>query len=55
MIAAMKEAIAAQSTDEAWRIVRPPLTELQAGQRLALAQSLDALGFVMPDARLLAA
>ncbi len=55
MIAAMKEAIAAQSTDEAWRIVRPPLAELQPGQRLALAQSLDALGFVMPDAQLLAA
>ncbi|EHP39947.1 dihydrodipicolinate synthetase [Cupriavidus basilensis OR16] len=55
MIAAMKEAIAAQSTDGAWRIVRPPLTELQAGQREALAQSLDAIGFVMPEAQLLAA
>lgn len=37
------------------RIVRPPLTELQAGQREALAQSLDPLGFVMPGAQLLAA
>ena len=55
MIAAMKEAIAAQSTDGAWRIVRPPLTELQAGQREALAQSQDAIGFVMPEAQLLAA
>lgn len=55
MIAAMKEAIAVQSTDDTWRTVRPPLTELQQGQRNALAQALDALDFVMPDARLLAA
>ncbi|BDB29590.1 dihydrodipicolinate synthase family protein [Cupriavidus sp. TA19] len=55
MIAAMKEAIAMQSADHAWRTVRPPLTELDQPQRLALTQALDCLGFVMPDAHLLAA
>ncbi|MFJ4291033.1 dihydrodipicolinate synthase family protein [Cupriavidus sp. NPDC089707] len=55
LIAAMKEAIAVQSADHAWRNVRPPLTELAQPQRVALMQALDGLGFVMPDAHLLAA
>ncbi|MCA7085772.1 dihydrodipicolinate synthase family protein [Cupriavidus cauae] len=55
MIAAMKEAIAVQSADGGWRTVRPPLTELQEGQRALLGQALDALGFAMPGAERLAA
>lgn len=55
MIAAMKEAIAVQSADGGWRTVRPPLTELQQGQRVLLGRALDALGFAMPGAERLAA
>lgn len=54
MIAAMKEAIAVQSADGGWRTVRPPLTELQQGQRALLGRALDALGFAMPGAERLA-
>ncbi|MET0983253.1 MAG: dihydrodipicolinate synthase family protein [Telluria sp.] len=48
MIPAMKAAIAAKTGDEAWRVVRPPLVELDAEQRRKLETGLDGLGFTMP-------
>lgn len=54
MIAAMKAAIAWQSGDSAWSVLRPPLVELDAAQRGQLQAELQACGFVMPDAAALA-
>ncbi|MBY4896947.1 dihydrodipicolinate synthase family protein [Cupriavidus sp. AU9028] len=51
MIAAMKEAIAEHSGDDAWRTVRPPLTELDPAQRKGLHDALAALDFRMPGAQ----
>ena len=48
MIPAVKAAIAHYSDDDAWSRVRPPLVELDAGQRTQLISQLDALGFAMP-------
>lgn len=54
MIPAMKAAIASQSGNPAWAVVRPPLVELDADQRAALDKSLAAVGFTMPNAAALA-
>jgi 4-hydroxy-tetrahydrodipicolinate synthase len=48
MIPALKAAIAQYSDDRVWATVRPPLVELDDAQRIALAQALHAVGFVMP-------
>ena len=54
MIAAMKAAVAWQSGDAAWAVVRPPLVELDVGQRTVLAHALAGRGFSMPGAKALA-
>ncbi len=54
MIAAMKAAIAWQSGDQAWSVLRPPLVELDAGQCQQLQDELQACGFAMPHAEALA-
>jgi len=54
MIAAMKAAIAWQSDDSAWSVVRPPLVELDAGQCRQLQAGLRACAFAMPEATSLA-
>ena len=54
MIPAMKAAIALKTGRKDWAHVRPPLVDLDAQQQQALAQSLDAVGFVMPNAQQLA-
>ncbi len=48
MIPALKAAIAHYANDPAWATVRPPLVELNEGERSALAQALQAAGFEMP-------
>lgn len=54
MIPAMKAAIASQSGNKDWAVVRPPLVELDADQRAALDKSLADIGFAMPKAASLA-
>jgi len=54
MIPAMKAAIAAQSGRADWATVRPPLVELDEGQRAALDAALAAVNFRMPNAASLA-
>ena len=54
MIAAMKAAIAWQSDDSAWSVLRPPLVELDAAQSEQLRSELQACGFAMPQAASLA-
>ncbi len=54
MIAAMKAAIAWQSGDQGWSVLRPPLVELDAAQCDQLITELQACGFAMPDAASLA-
>lgn len=54
MIAAMKAAIAWKSGNAAWATVRPPLIELTAEQRAVLQGDLQAAGFEMPNAGMLA-
>ena len=54
MISAMKAAIASQSGNEDWAVVRPPLVELGADQRAALDKSLAGIDFVMPGVASLA-
>ena len=49
VIPALKAATAHYSADDEWCRLRPPLVELDAGQRRELEYSLDALGFSMPD------
>ena len=48
MIPALKAAIAHHSGDDAWNRLRPPLVELDADARKALADKLTASGFTMP-------
>src|SRR5829696_4938925 len=48
MIPALKAAIAHYGHDPAWGTVRPPLVELDAAQRTALIEALDAVNFTMP-------
>jgi 4-hydroxy-tetrahydrodipicolinate synthase len=48
MIPALKAAIAHYGDDPAWTTVRPPLVELDAAERRALIDGLDAVGFTMP-------
>jgi len=55
MIAAMKAAIAWQSGDAGWSVLRPPLVELDAAQRGQLVTDLQACGFTIADAQSLAA
>ena len=55
MIAAMKAAIAWQSGDKDWSVLRPPLVELDAAQTAQLKAELQANRFVMPRAAELAA
>jgi 4-hydroxy-tetrahydrodipicolinate synthase len=50
LIPAMKAAIAWKSGREDWKVVRPPLVELDAEQRSKLQASLDQAGFDMPKA-----
>lgn len=50
LIPAMKAAIAWKSGREDWKVVRPPLVELNADQRQTLQASLDQAGFDMPKA-----
>ncbi len=54
MIAAMKAAIALQSGDAGWSVLRPPLVELDAAQHEQLQAGLTAVGFQMPEAATLA-
>ncbi|MBC7483730.1 MAG: dihydrodipicolinate synthase family protein, partial [Rhizobacter sp.] len=54
MIAAMKAAIAWQSDDSAWSVLRPPLVELDAAQSEQLRSELQAGAFAMPQAASLA-
>lgn len=54
MIAAMKAAIAWQSDDSAWSVLRPPLIELDAAQGEQLRSELQACDFAMPEAASLA-
>jgi len=54
MIPAMKAAIAWKTGREDWVHVRPPLVDLDAAQRKALQEGLDAAGFEMPKAQMLA-
>jgi len=54
LIPAMKAAIAWKSGREDWRVVRPPLVELNSEQRLKLQTSLNQAGFEMPNAGSLA-
>jgi len=48
MIPALKAAVAHYAGDPAWTTVRPPLVELDAGQRTKLIDDLSAIDFVMP-------
>ena len=48
MIPALKAATAHYGDDPDWVTVRPPLVELDAGERIALIQALDKVGFTMP-------
>jgi 4-hydroxy-tetrahydrodipicolinate synthase len=48
MIPALKAAIAHYSNDPAWRLVRPPLVELDDAQRHSLVEALSSVGFAMP-------
>jgi 4-hydroxy-tetrahydrodipicolinate synthase len=48
MIPALKAAIAHHGGDSAWMTVRPPLVELNEGQKENLISDLDAAGFTMP-------
>jgi 4-hydroxy-tetrahydrodipicolinate synthase len=48
MIPALKACIAHYGSDEGWRVVRPPLVELEPAERTRLIGDLDALGFAMP-------
>lgn len=50
MIAAMKHAIAWQSGDDAWKVMRPPLQELSQEQAAKLESDLTALKFSIPNA-----
>lgn len=54
LIPAMKAAIAWKSGRDDWRVVRPPLVELNAEQRQTLQTSLDQADFHMPHAAALA-
>lgn len=54
LIPAMKATIAWKSEDPQWAIVRPPLVELDAAQRMELISELEADGFEMPQAHDLA-
>lgn len=54
MIAAMKAAIAWQSGDSAWSVLRPPLVELDTAQYQQLQVDLQAIGFTIPQATELA-
>ena len=47
MIAALKATVAHFGGHEEWATVRPPLVELNAGQREALCAELESLGFAM--------
>ena len=49
MIPALKAAIAHHGGDSAWMTVRPPLVELNEGQKDNLISDLDAAGFTMPE------
>ncbi len=49
MIAALKATVAHYGGDSGWATVRPPLVELSAADRGALADALDARGFSMPE------
>jgi 4-hydroxy-tetrahydrodipicolinate synthase len=49
MIAALKQAIAIYTDDQAWRTVRPPLVELTPEQANTLAGELRAIGFRWED------
>ncbi len=48
LIAAIKATIAHYAHDEGWNHLRPPLVELDAGQRTELQAKLQALSFAMP-------
>lgn len=48
LIPAIKATIAHHAHDEAWNRLRPPLVELDAGQRTQLLQQLQGLSFDMP-------
>ncbi|ARP85468.1 dihydrodipicolinate synthase family protein [Bordetella genomosp. 9] len=54
MISAMKEAVAWQSGDTAWRAVRPPLVELKESQAAELRRQLTEADYRMPMAETLA-
>lgn len=54
IIPAMKATIGWKCGDSGWGTVRPPLVELDAAQVAQLRVKLDAVGFSMPDAVLLA-
>ena len=54
MIPAMKSAIAWQSGDAGWSVVRPPLVDLSAGQARQLQDMLQAAGFRITNAKALA-
>ena len=51
MIPALKAAIAHFGGDDVWARLRPPLVELNAGQRAELAGKLEEAGFEMPGLR----
>jgi 4-hydroxy-tetrahydrodipicolinate synthase len=53
MISAMKEAVAWQSGDDAWSIVRPPLVELTEAQAAELRRQLTEADYRMPMAETL--
>ena len=48
MIAALKAIVSHYSGDPGWATVRPPLVELSAEDRRALAEALNRRGFIMP-------
>jgi 4-hydroxy-tetrahydrodipicolinate synthase len=48
MIPALKAAVAHFGNDEAWKVCRPPLTELTRAQEEELIRDLNAAGFAMP-------
>ncbi len=54
MIAAMKAAIAWQSEDPSWSVLRPPLTELDSTQSQQLVEALRSRHFTIPNAKSLA-
>ena len=49
MIPALKATIAHHGSDPAWQALRPPLVEMSAGERVSLANRLDAARFSMPE------